>query len=72
MNILKLTFLFSKIDLLLFFRKENEILKGKELLDFAIVSETDQKRFNELMLRINLIDCSIHRVDAMVLLMEKF
>lgn len=53
-------------------RKEKEILNGKEILDFAIISESDQKRFNSLMQKINLLDFSIQRIDSMILLMEKF
>jgi hypothetical protein len=53
-------------------RKEAEIVRNKEILEFAIVSEKDLKRYNDLMKKINLLEISILRIDKMILLMEKF
>ena len=53
-------------------RRTCEIEKDKEILEFAVISEHDQKRQRDLIFKIHVLDQSIENLDKTIMLMEKF
>jgi hypothetical protein len=53
-------------------RKRHELEQAKEILEFAPVSEADQRKREVLENKIELLESSIRRVDNTILLFEKF
>lgn len=48
------------------------MMKGKQLLDFAITNEADEVKYKALITRLNMLDDAVIRLDKSILVLEKF